>query len=182
MESNYSFDSVSSPVTLVTFPLKPVHEKDYITSSPVAYYTHATSIYASWHFSLLGLTIYLVWENALCFNCSAGKILEDDKPLSSYKIEEKNFVVVMVTKVSELNVILDSMKCVGLSLFALYQGLTSIACLPVTNSKSCWASKVWIFNALSGKHLKIIQELLFQVSEASQSKGNMQHLSDGHSK
>lgn len=28
----------------------------------------------------------------------AGKILEDDKPLSNYKIEEKNFVVVMVTK------------------------------------------------------------------------------------
>lgn len=28
-----------------------------------------------------------------------GKILDDDKPVSFYKIEEKNFVVVMVTKV-----------------------------------------------------------------------------------
>lgn len=29
----------------------------------------------------------------------SGKILEDDKVVSTYKIEEKNFVVVMVTKV-----------------------------------------------------------------------------------
>jgi len=29
----------------------------------------------------------------------AGKILEDSKVISEYKIEEKNFVVVMVTKV-----------------------------------------------------------------------------------
>lgn len=28
-----------------------------------------------------------------------GKILDDEKPISTYKIEEKNFVVVMVTKV-----------------------------------------------------------------------------------
>ena len=34
--------------------------------------------------------------------CFTGKILEDDKPLSNYKIEEKNFVVVMVTKVKEI--------------------------------------------------------------------------------
>jgi len=31
--------------------------------------------------------------------CAAGKILEDSKAISDYKIEEKNFVVVMVTKV-----------------------------------------------------------------------------------
>ena len=29
----------------------------------------------------------------------SGKILDDEKPVSFYKIEEKNFVVVMVTKV-----------------------------------------------------------------------------------
>ena len=28
-----------------------------------------------------------------------GKILDDAKPLEEYKIEEKNFIVVMVTKV-----------------------------------------------------------------------------------
>lgn len=34
-----------------------------------------------------------------CLNVS-GKILNDDTPLKEYKIDEKNFVVVMVTKVS----------------------------------------------------------------------------------
>ena len=29
----------------------------------------------------------------------AGKILQDDKPIKEYKIDEKNFVVVMVSKV-----------------------------------------------------------------------------------
>ena len=33
--------------------------------------------------------------------CIAGKILEDSKVVSDYKIEEKNFVVVMVTKVCD---------------------------------------------------------------------------------
>lgn len=30
----------------------------------------------------------------------AGKILQDDKPIKEYEIDEKNFVVVMVSKVS----------------------------------------------------------------------------------
>lgn len=30
----------------------------------------------------------------------AGKILQDDTPIKTYNIEEKNFVVVMVSKVS----------------------------------------------------------------------------------
>ena len=30
----------------------------------------------------------------------AGKILQDDTPIKDYKIDEKNFVVVMVSKVS----------------------------------------------------------------------------------
>lgn len=32
-------------------------------------------------------------------NLLLGKILNDDQPLSTYKIDEKGFVVVMVTKV-----------------------------------------------------------------------------------
>jgi len=35
----------------------------------------------------------------ICFG--TGKILEDSKVISDYKIEEKNFVVVMVTKVRD---------------------------------------------------------------------------------
>jgi len=35
----------------------------------------------------------------------AGKILEDTKVISDYKIEEKNFVVVMVTKVGHCIVV-----------------------------------------------------------------------------
>jgi len=30
----------------------------------------------------------------------SGKILEDDRPLSEYRIEEKNFVVIMIAKVT----------------------------------------------------------------------------------
>lgn len=38
----------------------------------------------------------------MCFKMSnfLGKILNDDTALKEYKIDEKNFVVVMVTKVS----------------------------------------------------------------------------------
>jgi len=36
--------------------------------------------------------------------CVSGKILEDSKVINEYKIEEKNFVVVMVTKVRDCNV------------------------------------------------------------------------------
>lgn len=32
----------------------------------------------------------------------AGKILQDDTPIKEYKIDEKNFVVVMVSKVRDL--------------------------------------------------------------------------------
>ena len=35
-------------------------------------------------------------------NLLLGKILNDDQPLSTYKIDEKGFVVVMVTKVKEV--------------------------------------------------------------------------------
>ena len=38
----------------------------------------------------------------------AGKILNDDVPLKEYKIDEKNFVVVMVTKVRAVSVILSA--------------------------------------------------------------------------
>ena len=33
----------------------------------------------------------------------AGKILNDDNPISEYKIDDKSFVVVMLTKVSTVN-------------------------------------------------------------------------------
>lgn len=36
------------------------------------------------------------------FIFSLGKILSDDSPLTEYKIDEKSFVVVMVTKVRKL--------------------------------------------------------------------------------
>ena len=42
--------------------------------------------------------VTLVW-------CVTGKILDDAKVISDYKIEEKNFVVVMVTKVWDLIVV-----------------------------------------------------------------------------
>ena len=41
----------------------------------------------------------MISRNYITLYFFSGKILEDDKPLSNYKIEEKNFVVVMVTKV-----------------------------------------------------------------------------------
>jgi len=46
--------------------------------------------------------------------CILGKILEDSKVINDYKIEEKNFVVVMVTKVRDWTVseLLWSNKCV----------------------------------------------------------------------
>ncbi len=37
----------------------------------------------------------------------AGKILQDDKQLKEYKIEEKNFVVVMVSKVRSYVIFTD---------------------------------------------------------------------------
>lgn len=37
----------------------------------------------------------------MCICCVVGKILEDSKAVNDYKIEEKNFVVVMVTKVRD---------------------------------------------------------------------------------
>lgn len=36
----------------------------------------------------------------VCLICFLGKILDDAKRISEYKIEEKNFVVIMVAKVS----------------------------------------------------------------------------------
>lgn len=37
------------------------------------------------------------------YDCFLGKILNDDIPLKDYKIDEKNFVVVMVAKVRQLD-------------------------------------------------------------------------------
>lgn len=47
----------------------------------------------------------LVW-------CVTGKILDDAKVINDYKIEEKNFVVVMVTKVWDM-IVIDCLKCDG---------------------------------------------------------------------
>ena len=51
------------------------------------------------YFSFLRLD----WDGAVQFQTKSclflGKILNDDQPLSEYKIDEKGFVVVMVTKV-----------------------------------------------------------------------------------
>lgn len=38
---------------------------------------------------------------SLLYDSVLGKILNDDQPLSEYKIDEKGFVVVMVTKVKK---------------------------------------------------------------------------------
>jgi len=45
-----------------------------------------------------------VLNDILLTCCVSGKILEDSKVINEYKIEEKNFVVVMVTKVRDCNV------------------------------------------------------------------------------
>lgn len=42
----------------------------------------------------------------------AGKILSDDVPIKEYHIDEKNFVVVMVTKVGKLAGMLAKSLCV----------------------------------------------------------------------
>lgn len=46
----------------------------------------------------------LYGANVLLFYCVflSGKILSDDKPLKEYKICDKNFVVVMATKVRSI--------------------------------------------------------------------------------
>lgn len=43
----------------------------------------------------------------------AGKILSDDIPIKEYHIDEKNFVVVMVTKVGKLAGMLAKSLCLG---------------------------------------------------------------------
>lgn len=49
-------------------------------------------------YSVLMLTVNFIV--GLCY-FSLGKILNDDTALKEYKIDEKNFVVVMVAKVSD---------------------------------------------------------------------------------
>lgn len=54
-----------------------------------------------------------------------GKILNDDTALNEYKIDEKNFVVVMVTKVSYFFILLfvDTALLLTLLFFWTYSGL-----------------------------------------------------------
>ena len=49
--------------------------------------------------TVVNCTRYTLCSDMILICCDAGKILEDSKVISDYKIEEKNFVVVMVTKV-----------------------------------------------------------------------------------
>lgn len=71
-----------------------------------------SSVY--WH-SLILSVVEVKGGNALkfwlFFLCVTGKILSDDSPLKEYKIDEKNFVVVMVTKVWELGIVLVNCRC-----------------------------------------------------------------------
>lgn len=56
----------------------------------------------------------------------AGKILQDDTPIKEYKIDEKNFVVVMVSKVSSFFVIIaDDMGLLQCFLVLFYHTLFS---------------------------------------------------------
>lgn len=56
----------------------------------------------------------------------AGKILQDDTPIKEYKIDEKNFVVVMVSKVSSFFVIIaDDMGLLRCFLVLFYHTLFS---------------------------------------------------------
>ena len=56
----------------------------------------------------------------------AGKILQDDTPIKEYKIDEKNFVVVMVSKVSSFFVIItDDMDFLQCFLVIFYHTLLS---------------------------------------------------------
>lgn len=57
-----------------------------------------------YHFSdpwfLIRILFYFNSTSTNWFCSFSGKILDDEKKIGEYKIEEKNFVVVMVTKVS----------------------------------------------------------------------------------
>lgn len=44
------------------------------------------------------MLVFRVFNSSYCF--FSGKILKDEEKLSEYKIDEKGFVVVMVTKVN----------------------------------------------------------------------------------
>lgn len=64
-----------------------------------------------WYYLLLRLREGMPWSFDFFFLCVTGKILSDDSPLKEYKIDEKNFVVVMVTKVWELGIVLVNCRC-----------------------------------------------------------------------
>lgn len=54
-------------------------------------------IYSGWLLDLFGL--YLLWLCLANSNLFSGKILQDDKTIETYNIEEKGFIVCMVSKV-----------------------------------------------------------------------------------
>lgn len=53
----------------------------------------------------------VVHPSEILFCFFPGKILSDDTALKEYKIDEKNFVVVMVTKVGELQTAGELQAC-----------------------------------------------------------------------
>ena len=74
----------------------------YFCLTSIVSSTHVSPVFKSCSASVnccyVGFYKTLSW---LCYSV-LGKILNDDQPLSEYKIDEKGFVVVMVTKVKNV--------------------------------------------------------------------------------
>ena len=80
--------------------------------------------------------------------------MDDTKCLSEYKIEEKNFVVIMVTKVSVYTLSIQSMQGINVSVWRL-----PLYCLPMIALASCKQTSVFGVLAYSTQVLNKNKEI-----------------------